>query len=480
MFRRSPVAYLASNLISLMGVVLVTTAGILWLMLLPSWWRDELGNPYLGILANLVLPVLFLAGLALIPTGIWFHERKRRLAGESGPILPKGGDFRKLLIFVGLTTFVNVLIGSQLLYSAVTYMDSDSFCGKACHSVMQPEFTAYSHSPHARVGCVECHIGAGAQSLFKAKVSGTIQLIEVILNDYPKPILPPVHGLRPASETCGRCHSPRSGGQKFFVHTEYSADEQNSALTTVALMKIGGRTWSGTMGIHGAHASDSGRMEYVATDRYRQTIPQVTYTAADGKVTVFNSTDGPAKAEDLAKGEHRAMDCTDCHNRATHIFELPERALDAAMTEGSISPKLPFIKKQALEALKRVYADRATAHREIESALEDFYRTKYAQSYAQDGKLIQNAVASTQAIYARNVFPEMKVTWGTYPNHLGHTDSPGCFRCHDGNHASADGRTISNDCATCHDLVAVSEKDPKILTDLGLKPPPSTTSGASK
>src|SRR5271154_2103662 len=159
MFRRSPVAYVASNLISLLGVVLVTTAGILWLMLLPSWWRSETGNPYLGILASVVLPFLFLAGLGLIPLGAWVQERKRRRAGESGPLLPRGGELRKLLIFVGLTSFVNLLIGSQLLYSAVSYMDSDSFCGKACHTVMQPEFTAHSISPHAHVECVECHIG---------------------------------------------------------------------------------------------------------------------------------------------------------------------------------------------------------------------------------------------------------------------------------------------------------------------------------
>src|SRR5215472_4352901 len=136
MLRRSPVAYLASNAISLMGVVLVTTGGILWLMLLPSWWRDEMNHPYAGILANMALPVLFVAGLGLIPLGIWLHNRKRRLAGETGPLLPRGGDLRRLFIFVGLTTFVNLVIGSQLLYSAVSYMDSDSFCGKTCHTVM--------------------------------------------------------------------------------------------------------------------------------------------------------------------------------------------------------------------------------------------------------------------------------------------------------------------------------------------------------
>jgi hypothetical protein len=477
MFRRLPIGYLASNATSLIGVVLVNTGFILWLMLLPSWWHDEMNHPYAGILANLILPVLFFGGLAMIPIGIWYHNRKMHLAGVKGPIPPRGGDLRKLLIFVGLTTVVNLVIGSQFLYSAVNYMDSDAFCGKTCHTVMQPEYTAYSNSPHARVACVECHIGPGAPWFVKAKISGTRQLFAVAFHTYPRPIPSPVEALRPARDTCERCHWPQQfGGQKVFVHTEFAVDEQNTAATTVASVKIGGRSWSGTVGIHGAHVNATGHMDYVATDR-RQTIPQVTYTAPDGKVTVYNSTDAPAKPEDLAKGEHRLMDCMDCHNRPTHIFQLPERALDLAMTQGSISAKLPFIKKQALEALKREYADRDTAHREIAASLENFYKTNYQQTYAQDLSLIQNAVASVQGIYERNVFPEMKITWGTYPNNLGHTDTPGCFRCHDGNHTSAGGLTISNDCATCHDLLAVSEKNPKILTDLGMAPPPSGSAG---
>jgi NapC/NirT cytochrome c family protein len=468
MFRRLPIAYLASNWTSLLGVVLVTTGGILWLMLLPAWWHDEMNHPYAGILANLVLPVLFFGGLALIPFGIWRYHRKRRRAGEAGPIAPRGGDLRRLLIFVGLTTFVNLVIGSQFLYSAVGYMDSDAFCGKTCHTVMQPEYTAYSNSPHARVACVECHIGPGAPWFVKAKISGVRQLFAVTFHTYHRPIASPVEALRPARDTCEHCHWTQFfAGQKFFVHTEYATDEQNTPATTVASMKIGGRSWSGTVGIHGAHVNATGHMEYVAID-HRQVIPEVTYTQPDGKVTVYKSTDAPAKPEDLAKGEHRLMDCMDCHNRPTHIFHLPERAMDLAMAQGSISPKLPFIKKQALEALKRDYADRETAHREIAASLDSFYKANYAATYAQDSSLIKNAIAGVQGIYERNVFPQMKITWGTYPNNLGHTDSPGCFRCHDGNHSSADGRTISNDCATCHDLLAVGEKDPKILTDLGM------------
>ena len=464
----------------MLGVVLVNTGFILWLMLLPAWWRDEMSHPYLGILANLVLPILFFGGLGLIPLGIWRHQRKLRLAGVTVPIPPKGGDLRKLLIFVGLTTFVNLVIGSQFLYSAVNYMDSDAFCGKTCHTVMQPEYTAYSNSPHARVACVDCHIGPGAPWFVKAKISGTRQLFAVAFHTYPTPIPSPVQALRPARDTCERCHWPQQfGGQKFYVHTEYSPDETNTPATTVASMKIGGRTWNGTAGIHGAHVNATGRMDYIAVDKKRQNIAQVSYTAPDGKVTVYNSTDAPAKAEDLTKGEHRSMDCMDCHNRPTHIFQLPERALDQAMTEGSITPKLPFIKKQALEALKRDYPDRETARREIAASLINFYRTNYPQTQAQDLTSIRNAVAAVQGIYERNVFPEMKITWGTYPNNLGHTDAPGCFRCHDGNHTSADGRTISNDCATCHDLLAVGEKNPKILSDLGMAPAAGSAGGGT-
>jgi hypothetical protein len=383
-------------------------------------------------------------------------------------------------MFVVFTTAANLVMGSQFTYRAVTYMDTDTFCGQSCHKVMDPEFTAYRNSPHARVACTECHIGPGASFFVKSKLSGAGQVLAVLFNTYPRPIPSPVEELRPARETCEQCHWPqRFAGQKFFIHTEYASDEQNAASTTVALMKIGGRNVSGSVGIHGAHVN-AARMDYVATDQHRQVIPQVTYTDANGKVTVYTATDVKVKPEELARGEHRQMDCMDCHNRPTHIFQVPERALDLAMTQGSVSPKLPFIKKQALEALKKDYADHATAEREIASSLDNFYRTSYPQIYAADSAALKGAISAVQTIYAQNVFPEMKITWGTYPNNLGHTDFPGCFRCHDGNHTSADGRTISNDCATCHDLLAVGEKNPKILTELGMDPPPSGSTGGAK
>ena len=376
---------------------------------------------------------------------------------------------------------VNLLMGSQFSYRAVTYMDGDNFCGKACHSVMQPEYTAHSNSPHANVACTDCHIGPGATSFVKAKLAGTHQAFGILFSTYPRPIPAPVEALRSAHVTCEQCHSPqRFTGGKFFIHTEYASDEQNGATTTVALLKIGGPSYKGGVGIHGAHVNGAA-MQFIATDPRRQVIPQVTYTDADGKVTVFNSTDVKVSPEELARGERRDMDCMDCHNRPAHTFQVPERALDLAMSQGSISPKLTFIKKQAVEVLKRNYPDRDTGLREIAASIDKFYRTSYPRIYAADSALIKTAIGTMQSLYQQNIFPEMKITWGTYPNNLGHTDYPGCFRCHDGNHTSADGRTISNDCATCHDLLAVSEKDPKILTELGLNPtPPAPTKDVTK
>jgi hypothetical protein len=196
-------------------------------------------------------------------------------------------------------------------------------------------------------------------------------------------------------------------------------------------------------------------------------IPQVIYTAPDGKVTVYNSASAKATAADLARGEKRTMDCLDCHNRPTHTFQLPERAVDLAIGSGQISPSLPYIKKEAVAVLRQEYPDRATAAREITAVLDRYYRTNYPQVYSGNAAAIRNAGNAVQTIYLNNVFPDMKVTWGTYPNNIGHMDFPGCFRCHDGDHVSADGRSIPNDCSTCHDLLAVDEKNPKVLSDLG-------------
>ncbi|HEX4077140.1 MAG TPA: NapC/NirT family cytochrome c [Candidatus Acidoferrales bacterium] len=472
-----PAAYLGQNWCSLVGAVLTTASAITML----AFWLFEImvgggavTYPYAGIILFLILPGMFVFGLALMPLGVWWRRRQLRSSGELPQVYPRidlnEPHLRKALSLIGYATFANILIFTIASYRGVQYMDSVRFCGTTCHTVMQPEYTAYLNSSHSRVACADCHIGSGASWFVRSKVSGTKQVFAVAFHTYPRPIPSPVEQLRPARGTCEECHWPqRFIGSPVLVITHYGDDKDNTPATTVLLMKVGGESAEGMQGIHGHHLAPGVQITYIATDQKRQVIPQVTYTDATGKTVVYNSTDTKPTPEQLAQGEHRLMDCMDCHNRPTHTFELPGNALDEVMSQGGISTSLPFIKKEALEALKTDYPDRDTATQHIAQTLRNYYATNYPQLVSSQSSQIDSAVAAVQSIYLRNVFPAMNVTWGTYINDLGHTDYPGCFRCHDGNHTSKDGQTIPNDCDTCHHLLAVGEQNPKILSDLGLK-----------
>jgi len=467
--------YLGQNTISLIGVVLTTSSAI---TLIAFWIYDFIltgpPHPYVGILLFLILPALFLVGLLLIPVGIFLERRKLRLEGKLPTVFPpvdlRSSKLGNSLLFVGVATGLNILIFGFASYKGVAYMDSTTFCGQTCHTVMSPEFSAYQNSPHARVECVECHIGPGAGWFVRSKLSGLRQVLAVAFKTYERPIPSPVKHLRPARETCEHCHWPqRFSGDKFIVKTNYKDDEKNTALTTALVMKIGGRTSTGSVGIHGRHLDEGSRIRYISTDERRQVIPVVYYSDGSGKIREYVSTDIKVTKQDLEKGETRAMDCIDCHNRPTHAFELPENAIDLRMSRGSISTELPYIRKKAVELLKADYTDRESAQKQIVEALETYYRTEYPAIYNGKRALIEQSADSVVKIYLRNIFPEMKMTWGVHPNNLGHNDFPGCFRCHDGSHTTSDGQTISNDCNSCHNLLATQEENPKVLTDLGLE-----------
>jgi len=466
---------LGQNSLTLAGAVLTTSSAV---TLIAFWVYDVIipgpPHPYIGILLFLILPGVFLVGLILIPTGIVVRRRRLRAGSQLGDSYPQidlhTPMVRHGLLLVGVATFLNVLIFGTASFRGVTYMDSTQFCGQTCHTVMTPEFTAYQGSPHAHVECVGCHIGPGAGWFVRSKLSGVRQVFAVTLHTYSRPIPAPVKYLRPARETCEQCHWPqRFTGDKFVVKTTYKEDEKNTPQTTVLLMKIGGRTWQGAVGIHGRHLSEGSRIQYISIDDKRQVIPVVYYTDDSGKQVEYVSSEIKATKQQLDAGEHRSMDCVDCHNRPTHAFDLPENAVNRAMAGGQISTDLPYIRKEALELLKVEYPDRETAKQQITEGVNAFYRTKYPSVYDSRRALVQQAASSVSEIYLRNIFPEMKMTWGVHPSNIGHNDSPGCFRCHDGSHASADGKVIANDCDTCHSVLAMDEEKPKILTDLGIK-----------
>jgi len=466
---------LGQNRVSQAGVVVTTATGIsmvfLWIIEILQGGHQ---HPYAGIILFLILPAVFVAGLVLIPAGFLLQRRSDRKAGrqnEPPPAIDLGSPkFRRVVTFVAIATLANATLVGFASYKGLEVMDSVGFCGETCHTVMAPELAAYRNSPHSRIGCVECHIGAGASWFVQSKLSGTRQVVAVALKTYSMPIPSPVRHLRPARETCEQCHWPqRFTGDRVIIKRKYAEDEKNTQQTTVLVMHIGGSNAQGSVGIHGRHLDAGSRISYSALDERRQQIANVTYRDDAGKTVDFASTEIKATPEALAKGETRAMDCIDCHNRPTHAFELPHRGLDREITAGAISRDLPFVKKQALELLKAKYKSQEEATKAIADGLTAYYASHYPELAKAKKSEIGKAVQAVQAVYLRNVFPDMKLDWGYHPNNLGHEDFPGCFRCHGGNHESKDGKAISADCEACHQVLAMDEENPEVLAQLGLK-----------
>ncbi len=458
---RHPIGFIGVNLASLAGILLV-------ILLLSSLLGFE-ANPYIGAVTFLVLPAIFIFGLALIPFGSWRHRRHLARTGETESVYPtydmNRPEVRNRFVFVGALTVVNLTILAIASYKGVEFMDSVQFCGATCHPVMKAEYTVYQGSPHSRVRCVDCHIGPGASWFVKSKLSGTRQVIKQIAGTWPRPVETPVHNLRPSRDTCEQCHWPEKfHGDKVRVKTHYQEDEANTALKTVLLLKVGGgNPESGfSRGIHW-HITNK---VYYRSDEKREAIPWVRVERLDGTVSEYLKGGMETLPDSIRERPVRLMDCIDCHNRPTHIYRLPVRAIDDAMQDGKLPTDLPYLKREAMSALSENYPDRQTAQREISSRLMGFYAQNYPEVVARRQDTIDKAVLGVRAIWSLYVYPEMNITWGTYPDHIGHQDFTGCFRCHDEEHVAANGSTISQDCSTCHSLLAVEEQEPEVLKTL--------------
>ena len=444
--KRPIVVLLASHWVSMLGVALATTAGFSWLFVLPQQLGGRASNPYVGILAFLLIPGVLFAGLILIPLGILLS--RRRVERELSAIPDRRSAWRRLGLFLGLVTFANLVIGSQATYRAVAHMETNQFCGQSCH-VMKPEFTAWGHAPHAHVECVECHIAPGATGWLNAKMNGSHQLLAVILNDFPRPIEGAIasNKLVSATVTCEKCHNrDRELGSVMKVKTTFKDDEKSTRSETVLMMQVGGRNG----GIHGAHLGPGIHIRYAAADAKRESIPRVEYRGADGKMRTYLDSSAKPGKDPLAWHE---MECIDCHNRPAHSFQLAAAAVDAALASGQLPLTLPFMKKNAVDILMKSKSDAEIPER---------------VSHAYAGKDTGAVTKVLTDVFNQNVFPDLKVTWGTYPNNLGHTDAQGCFRCHDGGHVTADKKEITQDCMTCHRVVAADEASPDVLKTLGL------------
>jgi len=448
------------NPISLAGIALavVSLANIFLFVVIDQIATKA--SPYIGILAYMVSPAFLVFGLLLMVVGILFERRKKVVSTDFYPRIDLNDPAQRSAV-ISFATFLVVfaVVSAAGSYKAYEFTESVGFCGQLCHTVMSPEYTAYQLSPHARVACAECHVGAGATWFVKSKLSGSRQVFAAAFNTFPRPIPTPVHNLRPAQETCEQCHWPKKfyGGQlKVFSH--YSSDEKNTLRQIRMIIKTGGGdpATGAPEGIHW-HMNISNKIEYVAADEKRQVIPYIHVEDQQGRVTEYYAKDSTLTKEQIAKAERHHMDCVDCHNRPTHIYVSPDLSVDQSLLARRIDSSLPFIKQQAVTVLTGTYATTDAAIQGIAGGIQDFYEKKYPDVAKTKQWEIRNAITEIQQIFKRTTFPEMKLNWQTHSNNLGHFYYPGCFRCHDGQHVSSDGRVISRDCNQCHTLVSQSE-----------------------
>jgi nitrate/TMAO reductase-like tetraheme cytochrome c subunit len=428
------------NPVSFVGVAIATAMALVFLALVILDALGFLTNPYIGLVVFVAVPTVFAAGLLLIPLGAWRASRRTRRTGElpEWPVIDlRRPQQRRVVLGVLALTMVNLVIVSMAAYGGVHYMETSAFCGQVCHTTMEPQFVAHQVWPHARVECAQCHIGPGAEAAVSAKAAGTRQLFHVLTGSVPRPVPSPEALIQPAERTCGQCHSGGTSERDVIrLLREYGEDEESSEVATTLRMRVGGPSG-------GIHRHIDLAIEYPAAERNAETISYVRARYPDGTVREFR-TEGAAGA--AGEGRLRRMDCLDCHNRAAHTFSpTPGRAVDRAIAAKRIPRGLPFIRRESVAAVSEEYADRAAAVETIATRLRTFYEAQEV-----DGTLVQRAIAGAQEAWVNNVFPAMKVTWGTYRNDIGHVYSPGCFRCHDESHTAAGGAVISQDCDLCH------------------------------
>jgi hypothetical protein len=443
------------------GVILVTTSFISFVVMQVGMFLGIIHNAYVGLIVYLAFPLLFMLGLVLIPIA-WLLRRRstglttRELLEQRFDADDMRGETTGSKVFrtTAWLTLANALILGFASVSMLHFMDTAEFCGTACHSVMNPEWTTYQASPHARVACVECHVGEGVGALVNSKLNGAWQVVSATFDLYERPIPTPVHQLRPARETCEKCHWPEKFyGSRLESRVTYADDERSTPAYTTLNLKIDAGA-AGNTGVHW-HVDPDNEVRYASVGDEREQMIWVESRRPDGTVHRFLNTRLAGDHRD--ETEPRVMDCVDCHNRATHIYQEPDRAVDERIRLGAIDRGLPYIRRESVNAVRGSYPSLAAAEAGIRAGLASFYRRNYPEQLAGWFDRIDAAAAELVDVWARNIHPEMNIGWGAYPSFLGHTDTPGCFRCHTRDLQDSDGLWISDDCTLCHSILAYGE-----------------------
>lgn len=432
---------------------------IVFSLIISFIFPEETGN-YLGLFTFIILPVFLIIGLVLIPIGTYrklrLEKRNQTKREFKFPVVNLNEPSQRMvvIIFVIGTAFFLLFtaIGS---YEVFHYTESNEFCGTMCHEVMEPEYVTYHGSAHARVRCVECHVGSGANWYVKSKLSGLYQVYSVLTKSYSQPIETPIHNLRPAQETCEKCHWPQKFyDPKYVTKKHYLADEENTEWNIQLLMKIGPQhsALGQSEGIHW-HINPDVKIDYVSSNWKRDSIVEVTYTnLKTGEKRIFTSSE----MQDVVHSntQYRTMDCLDCHNRPSHDYKSPSHFVDNEIAAGNISVEIPEIKGAAMYVLAKEFPTKDTALMMIKEEIEKYYQNYYPEYFESNKAQIDQAILAIQEGYVHNVFPYMKASWKHYPNYMGHVESLGCFRCHNNQFASDDGHLISQECTLCHSIKA--------------------------
>lgn len=395
-----------------------------------------LASPYAGLFGFIVVPAFFVLGLLLVPIGMWRESRRRRAGHEAWqwPAIDLGRSrTRGVVAAVAALTLVNIAIVAVASLGAVHYSESNAFCGQVCHVPMEPEYVTHQLSPHSKVRCVDCHVTPTASGFLAAKLNGTRQLYELATNSYSRPVPSPRDRMPVPAATCERCHAPMEPEREIKrAFREHKDNEQSSEITTTLMMYSGRNHW---------HARPDVVVEYVATDNTLATIPYVKVTEG-GRTTEYfaENVTAPPTGQPV-----RRMDCLDCHNRPAHTMaSSPAQVVDRALIRGEISKKVPFVRSQLVEAL----GEERPAGTDASQAIVD----RLTKAFGTETPEARQAVQVAQRLYRENVFPRMKITWGTYTNQLFHINDTGCFRCHSDTHTVKGDpeKKVRQDCELCH------------------------------
>ncbi len=439
-----------NNWISAIGGVIATGALFSFALLVWMDFTKDNKNPYLGIFTYIVAPGFLITGLALVFFGAW---AQRRWSIKHAATMPDKWrlDFnnaaqRRRLTFFGLGATGFIMLSAFGSYQTYHYSESVQFCGEVCHRAMNPEFVAHARSAHARIGCAECHVASGAMGFVQAKLNGTRQLVGYITDDYARPIPAPARNMPTAQDVCLKCHWPeKDHGNVASRYDHFLSDKANTPYSVRLLLRVSETKPDGSMGGIHWHAGHDDKVEYFSPDPKRQEIPWIRVThLADGSTRVYRTADFK---EEPPAAAIRTMDCMDCHNRPAHTYPTANSSIEQAMAAGTISTKLPSVKREAVKAMlqKEITTDASAA-----GQIDAYLRKKYA-----DAPEAPALSAEVQRLFASTMFPERKADWRQYPDNIGHKDWLGCFRCHDNKHHTAAGQGVpSSDCASCHTILA--------------------------